>query len=59
MRNPDGEGELAGIMDAAAFLPAGVPAHWSVYREFAAAAGTLASVKVLGGSVVMDAQDTP
>ena len=33
VKNPDAEGELAGIMDAAAFLPEGVPAHWSIYWE--------------------------
>lgn len=26
-----GDDQLAGIMDASAFLPEGVPAHWSVY----------------------------
>ena len=33
MRDPDSEGELAGIMDARAFLPDGVPAQWSIYWE--------------------------
>jgi predicted enzyme related to lactoylglutathione lyase len=59
MRDPGGEGELAGIMDAASFLPAGVPAYWSVYWHVDDADATLAKVKALGGSVVMDAEDTP
>jgi predicted enzyme related to lactoylglutathione lyase len=59
MRDPRGEGELAGIMDAAAFLPDGVPAHWSVYWEVDDADAAVAKVKALGGSVVMDSVDTP
>jgi predicted enzyme related to lactoylglutathione lyase len=59
MRNPGGEGELAGIMDASAFLPEGVPSHWSVYFEVDDADATIAKVKALGGSVVVDAEDTP
>ncbi|HUO47210.1 MAG TPA: VOC family protein [Acidimicrobiales bacterium] len=59
MRNPDGEGELAGIMDASAFLPAGVPDHWSVYWEVDDAAASVATVVSLGGSIVDDVQDTP
>lgn len=31
MRDPSGDGELAGIMDASAFLPDGTPSQWSVY----------------------------
>jgi len=59
MRDPRGEGDLAGIMDATAWLPEGVPAHWSIYWEVDDADATLAKVKALGGSVVMDALDTP
>jgi predicted enzyme related to lactoylglutathione lyase len=59
MRDPRGEGELAGIMDAAAFIPEGVPAHWSVYWEVDDTDATITKVKALGGSVVTDSQDTP
>ena len=59
MRDPRGEGELAGIMDATAWLPEGVPAHWSIYWEVDDADAAMAKVKALGGSVVMDALDTP
>jgi uncharacterized protein len=59
MRDPRGEGELAGILDARALLPEGTPAHWSVYWEVADADAAVARVTALGGSVVMGAQDTP
>jgi uncharacterized protein len=58
MRDPSGDGYLAGIMEAS-FLPEGVPAHWSIYWEVDDADATIAKVKVLGGSVVVDAEDTP
>ena len=59
MRNPSGDGELAGIMDATPYLPDGAPAHWSAYWEVDDATATVAKVKALGGSVVDDAKDTP
>jgi predicted enzyme related to lactoylglutathione lyase len=55
----DGEAALAGIMDASAFLPERVPAHWSVYFGVDDADATLAQVVELGGSVVQPAEDTP
>ena len=54
-----GEGDMAGIMDAGSFLPEGVPAHWSVYWEVDDPDASVALVKALGGSVVMDVMDTP
>jgi predicted enzyme related to lactoylglutathione lyase len=59
MRDPRGTGELAGVMDASGFLPDDVPAHWSVYWEVDDVDATVARVKSLGGSVVMDAESTP
>ena len=59
MRNPGGEGELAGIMDASALLPDGVPAHWSVYWEVDDVDATVAKVKTLGGSVVIGRRGHP
>jgi predicted enzyme related to lactoylglutathione lyase len=50
---------LAGIMDASAFLPEGVPAHWSIYFGTADTDATLAKVVELGGSIVEPATDTP
>ncbi len=59
MRNPDGEGELAGVMDASAWLPEGQPSSWSIYWHTDDTRATLASLKKLGGAVVHDAEDTP
>jgi predicted enzyme related to lactoylglutathione lyase len=54
-----GDGWLAGIMDASAFLPEGVPNHWSVYFGVDDADTTLAQIAKLGGSTVTPAEDTP
>jgi uncharacterized protein len=59
MRDPSGEGELAGIMDAASFLPEGEPAHWSIYWGVDDVHASVAKVKALGGSVVADPEDSP
>ncbi len=53
------ERAAAGIMDASAFLPEGVPAHWSVYFGTADTDATLAKAVELGGSIVVPAEDTP
>ena len=55
----EGESQLAGIMDASAFLPEGVPAHWSIYFGVEDADAALAKITELGGSVVRPAEDTP
>ena len=54
----DGE-QLAGVMDASAFLPEGVPAGWSVYFRVADTDLALSEVVALGGEVLMGAEDTP
>jgi predicted enzyme related to lactoylglutathione lyase len=54
---PDGEG--AGIMDSSAFLPEGVPAHWSVYFAVADMDAAVAKVKELGGTIVQGPETTP
>jgi hypothetical protein len=59
MRDPSGQGELAGIMGASAFLPEGVSPYWSVYWEVDDTDASVAKVKALGGSVVADAEDSP
>ena len=48
MRDPSGEGELAGIMDAASFLPEGEPAHWSIYWGVDDVHASVAKVKARG-----------
>lgn len=55
----DEESMWAGIMDASAFLPEGVPAHWSVYFQVDDADAVVAKAVELGGSVVMPLEDTP
>lgn len=55
----DGEGQLAGIMDAAGWLPAEVPPHWGVYIGVADTDETVARMTALGGSVMQPATDTP
>jgi len=50
---------VAGIMDASAFLPEGVPPHWSVYFGTASTDASLEKVVDLGGSIVVAAEDTP
>src|SRR5262249_17034451 len=54
-----GEQAAAGIMDASAFLPDGVPAHWAVYFNVRNADAALSRVVELGGAVVLPAEDTP
>jgi uncharacterized protein len=55
----EGDGQLAGIMDASAFLPDGVPAHWSVYFGVENTDAALAKIVDLGGAIVVPAEDTP
>jgi uncharacterized protein len=55
----DGEGWLAGIMDASDWLPEQIPPHWGVYVGVADTDATVAQVVELGGSVAQPAQDTP
>ncbi len=54
-----GEDQVAGVMDAAAFLPDHVPSHWSVYFAVEDADAALAKVVELGGSIEKPAEDTP
>jgi predicted enzyme related to lactoylglutathione lyase len=55
----EGDGQQAGIMDASAFLPDGVPAHWSIYFGAEDTDKALATIVDLGGSIVVPAEDTP
>jgi predicted enzyme related to lactoylglutathione lyase len=55
----NGGDPLAGVMDASAFLPDGVPAHWSVYFAVDDTDAALAKTVELGGSVLLPAEDTP
>jgi predicted enzyme related to lactoylglutathione lyase len=55
----EGESQKAGIMDATAFLPEGIPSHWAVYFEVEDTDKALAQVVQLGGQIVVPAEDTP
>lgn len=46
-------------MDAAGFLPEGVPAHWSVYFGVDDTDVALSRTVELGGSILLPAEDTP
>jgi predicted enzyme related to lactoylglutathione lyase len=59
MRNPSGDGELAGIMDAKSFLPEGTGPSWFVYWEVDDIDATAARLVQLGGSVSAGPEDTP
>jgi predicted enzyme related to lactoylglutathione lyase len=55
----EGDGQLAGIMDASAWVPDGQPAEWSVYFATSDVDASLAKITDLGGGVVTAAEDTP
>lgn len=55
----EGEGALAGIMDATSYAPEGTPAAWTVYFQVEDVDATLAQVVALGGTVERPAEDTP
>jgi len=55
----EGTGALAGIMDAAGFLPEGVPSYWSIYFGTADTDRSCATAVDLGGTVVEPPQDSP
>ncbi len=59
VRNPEGEGDIAGIMDASAFMPAGTNAHWSVYWHVDDTRVTAERAQALGGAVIHGPEDTP
>jgi predicted enzyme related to lactoylglutathione lyase len=55
----EGDNALAGIMDASAFLPETMTASWSIYFGVEDVDATLAKIGELGGSTVMEPEDTP
>jgi predicted enzyme related to lactoylglutathione lyase len=55
----EGDDQEAGIMDASAFLPEGVPANWSVYFAVSDTDKTVARALELGATLVQPAEDTP
>lgn len=55
----DGDQQLAGVMDASAFLPADAPPQWSVYFGVDDTDAALTALTAAGGTVVSPAEDTP
>lgn len=55
----EGEGQLAGIMDASVYPDDGSPSRWSVYFGTDDVDATLEQVVALGGTVTFPAEDTP
>jgi predicted enzyme related to lactoylglutathione lyase len=59
VRNPAGEGEIAGMMDSSSFLPATQSPHWKIYWHVDDIDATVAKVTQLGGSVETPVENTP
>jgi predicted enzyme related to lactoylglutathione lyase len=59
LKDGDGDGQLAGIMEATGSLPEGVPAHWVVYFGVDDTDAASAAIVELGGAILEPAQDTP
>ena len=55
----EGENGLAGVMDASASLPEGMPAHWSVYFGVPDTDAALDRATGLGATVINGPADTP
>ncbi len=54
-----GDRELAGIMDAAGFLPREVPSSWQVYFQTDDVDAAIAKALTLGATIVNPAEDSP
>jgi uncharacterized protein len=54
-----GDQQLLGMMDGTAFLPQGVPSHWSIFFGAEDVDKTLQTITENGGAVVRPAEDTP
>ncbi len=55
----DGEQPLAGVMDAAGFLPDEVPSSWLVYFQTDDVDATIAKALALGATIINAAEDSP
>ena len=54
-----GDDQVAGLMDAAPFLPPEIPSHWAVYFNVADADEAVATAVAAGATVQMAPEDTP
>jgi len=59
LNGPSACGQVAGIMDASAWLPDGAPPQWSIYWCVDGTDAAVERVVELGGSLVTPAEDTP
>ncbi|HET8930977.1 MAG TPA: VOC family protein [Acidimicrobiales bacterium] len=59
LNGPSDCGQIAGIMDATAWLPEGAPPHWTIYWCVDDTDAAVEQVEKLGGSVIAPAEDTP
>lgn len=55
----EGDSQRAGIVDASAFLPDGMPAHWAIYFRVADTDAALVQIEDLGGAVLTTPENTP
>ncbi|KRE23029.1 VOC family protein [Agromyces sp. Soil535] len=55
----EASGDLAGIWDAASFMPDGVPSHWEVYFGASDVDDVSARAEALGGRVIEAPADSP
>lgn len=59
LRPATGDSDLAGVMDASAFLPPDGGGRWSIYWQVHDVAASLERVRSLGGTVRSEADETP
>ena len=59
VRDPSGEGELAGVMDASSLLAEGAPSRWSVYWRVGDVREAVAHARALGAAVVAGPEPSP
>ncbi len=55
----EGDAASAGIMDASAHLPEGVPSNWQIYFSVDDTDASLVKIVELGGTILQPAQDSP
>lgn len=59
-QDPDnGDGQIAGVLDASGLLPLGVPSQWHIYWGVAAVDDALGAAQSLGATVESGPDDTP
>jgi uncharacterized protein len=59
VKDPLGDGEVAGIMDASRWLPEGESSRWHIYIYVVDPDATVAKATALGGSVIAAPESTP